>query len=270
MVKVTNISKSFKKVKALSNFTYNFENGIYAILGPNGSGKSTLMNILTGNLVPDCGEVSIIYDDKNRRSIGYVPQYPGMYQNFTAYEMLDYIALLSKENNRSSKIEELINVFDLTDYKDKKVSALSGGTKQRLAIAQAFIGDPELILLDEPTAGLDPLQRIAFKNFISENKGNKSIIISTHIVSDVEEIADDVIFLKSGSIVSSGSLLDVTGELKGSCWRLDNKNELKENMTYRVIGDEIRILSREKPADSAVEIAPTLEECYLNIFGAEI
>ena len=199
MIKVQNLSKSYKDVKALDGFSYVFQNGIYAILGPNGSGKTTLMSILSDNLFPDCGEVVVntgLDDNSNTRSIGYVPQYPGMYPDFTVYEMLDYIALLSKATDKERQIDELISIFDLSEYINKKLRALSGGTKQRLAIAQAFLASPNLVLLDEPTAGLDPLQRITFKNFISERRKNATIIISTHIVSDVEEIADEVIFLK--------------------------------------------------------------------------
>jgi ABC-2 type transport system ATP-binding protein len=270
MIKVQNLSKSYKDVKALDGFSYVFQNGIYAILGPNGSGKTTLMSILSDNLFPDCGEVVVntgLDDNSNTRSIGYVPQYPGMYPDFTVYEMLDYIALLSKATDKERQIDELISIFDLSEYINKKLRALSGGTKQRLAIAQAFLASPNLVLLDEPTAGLDPLQRITFKNFISERRKNATIIISTHIVSDVEEIADEVIFLKKGVVVKSGKLSDVVSSLNGRCWKISNVNDLNEKALYRIIDNDIRVVSSTKPTDTAVLVNPTLEECYLDIFG---
>lgn len=270
MIQVCNLTKCYKKVKALNSFSYRFENGIYAILGPNGSGKSTLMNILSGNLTPDHGTVIMDGeggDNPHCRSIGYVPQYPGMYPNFTVYEMLDYVALLSKATERNKQIDELISAFDLEEYRNKKISALSGGTKQRLAIAQAFIASPNLVLLDEPTAGLDPLQRITFKNFISERRKNATIIISTHIVSDVEEISDEVVFLKNGVVVKSGMLSDVVSSLNGRCWKISNVNDLNEKALYRIIDNDIRVVSSTKPTDTAVLVNPTLEECYLDIFG---
>lgn len=270
MVDVCNITKFYKDVKALDDFNYRFENGIYAILGPNGSGKSTLMNILSGNLAPDSGKV-ITYktngNNNNTRSIGYVPQYPGMYPNFTVCEMLDYVALLSKAKDKDNQIEELISVFDLGEYKHKKVRALSGGTKQRLAIAQSFIANPQLILLDEPTAGLDPLQRITFKNYISERRKDTTIIISTHIVSDVEELADSIIFLKKGVIAKSGTLEEILSTMSERCWKINSLESLDKRTHYRISENDIRVISTTKPTPDALQVPPTLEECYLDIFG---
>ena len=273
MICVQDVSKKYKDVKALDSFCYDFDSGIYAILGPNGSGKSTLMNIITANLTPDSGTVIFRHNGgasaADDRRIGYVPQYPGMYPNFTVYEMLDYIAILNGAERQEEQIAELISVFDLKEYTSKKIRALSGGTKQRLAIAQSLIGSPELVVMDEPTAGLDPMQRIAFKNFLSKQKEKMTILISTHIVSDVEEIADEVIFLKKGRIVKSGSLKQVTEELNGKCWRVSHESEVDGSHLYRVIGDEVRVISDVKPSPDAVPIEATLEECYLDIFGVE-
>lgn len=273
MISVKNISKSYKDVKALNDFSYDFDCGIYAILGPNGSGKSTLMNILTDNIIPDSG--SVLFSGRSGtaqyrdQKIGYIPQYPGMYPGFTVYEMLDYIAILSKSENRETQIRELMAVFDLTEYAHKKIHALSGGTRQRLAIAQGFIGTPELVILDEPTAGLDPVQRVAFKNFIAEQKEQMTIIISTHIVSDVEEVADEVIFLKRGVIVKSGTLESMIKDLEKRCWRVESLEQLGSTPLYRMIGGEIRVISDTKPCEGAVVVEPTLEECYLEIFGMD-
>lgn len=273
MISVKNIYKSYKDVKALNDFSYDFNYGIYAILGPNGSGKSTLMNIMTDNVMPDSGSISFSGRcgtlNSRDQKIGYVPQYPGMYLNFTVYEMLDYIAILNKANDREIQIRELMTVFDLNEYAHKKIRALSGGTRQRLAIAQGFIGHPELVILDEPTAGLDPIQRIAFKNFIADQKGKMTIIISTHIVSDVEDVADEVIFLKRGVIVKSGTLESVIKDIEERCWRVESLEQLSATSLYRIIGGEIRVISLQKPTEDAVLIEPTLEECYLEIFGMD-
>lgn len=273
MISVKNISKSYKDVKALNDFSYDFDCGIYAILGPNGSGKSTLMNILTDNITPDSGSVLFSGRSGTAKSadqkIGYIPQYPGMYPTFTVYEMLDYIAILNKAENRDVQIRELMTVFDLNEYAHKKIRALSGGTRQRLAIAQGFIGSPELVILDEPTAGLDPVQRVAFKNFIAEQKEKMTIIISTHIVSDVEEVADEVIFLKRGVIVKSGTLENMIKDLEKRCWRVESLDQLDPMPLYRMISGEIRVVSDTKPCEGAFRVEPTLEECYLEIFGMD-
>ena len=271
MISIQNVSKNYKKVKALDNFCYQFDHGIYAILGPNGSGKTTLMNIMTNNISPDSGE--IMFSDHRRISevgdneIGYVPQYSGMYPNFSVYEMLDYIAILKKAENREDQIKELMAAFDLEEYARRPVRALSGGTRQRLAIAQGLIGHPDLLILDEPTAGLDPVQRIAFKNYIAAGKDKMTVIISTHIVSDVEEIADEVIFLKKGVIVRSGKLQSITGTLAGKCWGIKSAEKLAAGQLYRVFGNEIRVVSETKPCPDAFPVEPTLEECYLEVFG---
>ena len=271
MISANNISKSYKDVKALNNFSYDFNCGIYAILGPNGSGKSTLMNIMTGNVRPDSGSIS--FHEENRISfsrdqqIGYVPQYPAMYPNFTVYEMLDYVAILKRAENREKQSRELLTVFELKEYEYKKIRGLSGGTKQRLAIAQSFIGCPELVILDEPTAGLDPVQRVAFKNFMAAQKKNITIIISTHIVNDVEEVADEVIFLKRGLIVKSGALDSIIKDVEKKCWRVESSKQLAIGSLYRMTGNEVHVVSNEKPSENAVLVVPTLEEAYLEVFG---
>ncbi len=273
MISVKHIQKTYRTNKALSDFSYDFNHGIYAILGPNGSGKSTLMNIMTDNLKKDAGEI-ILGDSSstpNDLHISYVSQYPGMYGNFTVYEMLDYTAILKRAKNASEQIAELMDVFMLTDFQHKKVKSLSGGMKQRLAIALAFIGEPSLVILDEPTAGLDPLQRIRFKNFIAKQGENMTVIISTHIVSDVETIANEVIFLKKGKIVLSGSIDACLKTIDGKCFKAD-VSEMPENISlpHRFVGNEVRILAEQCPFEKAIPVTPELEDCYLSIFGEDI
>lgn len=269
MISAKNISKSYKSVRALSDFSYDFERGIYAILGPNGSGKSTLMNIMTGNLKADGGTFSVGYgEDMPDYMLGYCPQYPGMYPNFTAYEMLDYIGILKNAENRAKQIERFIEIFELGEYKNKRVASLSGGTKQRLAIAQAFMGAPELVILDEPTAGLDPLQRINVKNFLAEQGKQTAIIVSTHIVSDVENIAHEVIMLKKGKIAVSGKLAGVLSLVEGKCFTACAENISRSfDGIYRLCGADMRIVSEGLPFDGAVPAAPELEDVYLSVFG---
>lgn len=276
MISLKNISKNYRDIKALKNFTYDFGYGLYAILGPNGSGKSTLMNIMTGNLAKDSGVISFTSQDDINESkgqdarIGYVPQYPGMYPHFTAYEMLSYASVLKGVGDNRVQIDQLIETFELEEYKNKKIRALSGGTKQRLAIAHAFIGTPKLVILDEPTAGLDPMQRIKFKNFVSGMASSMTIIISTHIVSDVENIANYVIFLKRGEIVSAGTVREVVSSLEGKCWLLDNEKDTGYKGFVRINGEEKRVISNNKPSEAAQSTEPTLDDCYIHIFGAEM
>ena len=175
---------------------------------------------------------------------------------FTAYVSKDYIMYGKLENG-------LLGGYTIYCYD------LINGIVSKILECQSMIGSPELVVMDEPTAGLDPMQRIAFKNFLSKQKEKMTILISTHIVSDVEEIADEVIFLKKGRIVKSGSLKQVTEELNGKCWRVSHESEVDGSHLYRVIGDEVRVISDVKPSPDAVPIEATLEECYLDIFGVE-
>lgn len=273
MITVSHLCKSYGEVQALRDFSYTFDRGIYAVLGPNGSGKSTLMNLLTQNAVKTAGEIQYTASVDQQLTdgrIGYVPQYPGMYPSFTVYEMLDYIGLLRKNAERHAQIEELLTAFDLTTYRDRKVKALSGGTKQRLAIAQAFLGHPELVILDEPTAGLDPLQRVAFKNYTAQRSKELSVIISTHIVSDVESIATEVIFLQRGQIARAGTMEQILDTADFSCWQLPlEKAPAALPFVHRVNGGELRILSEDCPCADAMRVRPELEDCYLAIFGME-
>ena len=205
VIEIRNISKKYGKVEALRDVSLTLDHGIYALLGPNGSGKSTLMNILAGLLKPSGGDV--LYNGKEigksglayRSKVGYMPQYPAMYPNFAVKEFLLYIAELKKlPREREGDIDYLLGRVELSEVPDRKISALSGGMKQRLSLCSAVLGDPEILILDEPTAGLDPKQRVALREFISEISEEKTVIWATHIVSDVERLADEIIFMKKG------------------------------------------------------------------------
>lgn len=203
-LKIQNISKSYGKNIALKNINLTLSPGIYALLGPNGSGKSTLMNIIAGNLKEDTGMIT--YNQKNilelgtkfKEVLGYMPQQQNLYPNFTGYRFLSYIAGLKGLSKKAAKeeIEFLIDKVNMREHMNKKLGNYSGGMKQRILIAQAVLGNPEILILDEPTAGLDPKERIRVKNLVSELAANRIVILSTHVVSDVESVAKKAILIK--------------------------------------------------------------------------
>lgn len=221
-----------KKKHALCDFSFDFTNGIYGLLGPNGAGKSTLMNIITDNLRPDKdggkilwnGEETRILKDKFRSQMGFMPQQQNLYESMTARMFLNYIAALKclDKKNAENEISEIIERVELTDSLDKKMGGFSGGMKQRVLIASALLGNPKLIILDEPTAGLDPKQRVIIRNLISSLAEDKIIIVSTHIVSDIENIAKEILFIKEGELIDSGTIPELLEKVKGEEKTLEN------------------------------------------------
>lgn len=217
------IGKKYGKVSALKNVNLRFGAGIYGLVGPNGAGKSTLMRLLvgeekitTGKIIWNDEDISVL-KEKYKAHLGYLPQSFGFYSEFTGREMLLYIGLL-KSTKRSDEIEreadELLRTFDLNSKANVKIRKYSGGMKQRLGIAQALMGKPEILILDEPTVGLDPMQRIRFKKVLNEYGRDRMVLISTHIMSDVQEIADYLIFLKDGNVVLNKSTEEAMKENK--------------------------------------------------------
>jgi len=283
---IQNISKSYGTNLALNNFTATLDAGIYALLGPNGSGKSTLMNILTDNLKADSGE--ILYDGENvldmgvrfREKLGFMPQYPGLYPNFTVERFMWYMAALKGLSKAESmrQIPEILAAVELDDVPKRKIGALSGGMKQRLTLAQAVLGDPEILILDEPTAGLDPKQRIAIRNYISKIAFNKIVLIATHVVPDIEFIAKDIIMLKKGVIVDNAPPHELVKKIDGDVWlvpcaesevqamqdRFRVTNIARDEQTGEVL---LRVLADAMPTERARTAAPTLEDYYLHVFG---
>ena len=207
VIDVKKLTKEYKKLKAVDNLSFEvYEGEILGLLGPNGSGKSTMMNIIAGLLKPTEGVVLYNGDEIKksgiayRSKIGYMPQYPAMYPSFSVMEFLLYMAELKglAKGTEREQIEYLLDKVELSDVTDRRISALSGGMKQRLSLCSAVLGDPEILILDEPTAGLDPKQRVSLRKFISEISTDKTVLWATHIVSDVESIASEIIFVKKG------------------------------------------------------------------------
>ena len=284
MLCINQLSKSYGSNLALDQFSYKFDHGIYALLGPNGSGKSTLMNIVTQNLRASSGSVTL--DGENidklgasyREKLGFMPQYPGMYPSFSALDFLRYMAVLKGLNKKKAdeQIDELLHAVELHDVRTHRIGSFSGGMKQRLALAQSLLGDPEIVILDEPTAGLDPKQRIAIRNYIASVALNKTVIIATHVVSDVEFIAREAIMLKKGVISDSGSPYELTQKIEGQVWQTVVAAEDVQSMQekFRVVniqngeqGVILRILSDTKPTEDSVTVVPSLEDYYLYVFA---
>lgn len=286
-LEIQNISKTYKKgtVKALDGFFVTLTSGVYGLLGPNGAGKSTLMNIITDNLNADRGEVFYDGEDikklgKNYRTVlGYMPQQQGLYDDFTLNRFLWYMAALKglKKKEAKAKITSLLETVNLKGSAHKKLGSFSGGMKQRALIAQALLNDPKILILDEPTAGLDPKERIRIRNFISEIAENKIVLISTHVVSDIEFIAKEIILLKSGRLVSHDTCQNLVKQIENKVFEIETD---KENLkyfqdNYRVSNlchneDKIivRIVTDNPPENYKVQLVkPTLEDLYLYVFA---
>ena len=260
--------------------------GVYGLLGANGAGKTTLMRMMCAVLESTSGEVFLDGQEITsmgadyRNVLGYLPQDFGYYPNYTAMEFLLYIAALKgiPKNIAKQRTKELLEVVGLSDVAGKKIKTFSGGMKQRLGIAQALLNTPKILILDEPTAGLDPKERIRFRNLISDYAGDKIVILSTHIVSDIEAIADEVMLMKKGKFVLQGTVSELTKKADGKVWELAVSKEEAGKWQARAAianlrheGERVilRILSDSIPDERAMPCEASLEDLYLYYFGSE-
>ena len=212
-LEIKHLTKKYGEKLALDDFSYTFREGIYGILGANGAGKSTLMHLITDNVSRTAGEILLDgtdvlkLGDEFRKILGFMPQQQGLYESLSCESFLAYIARLKgiSRRNLRGELDRVLALTNLTDQRHVKIGAFSGGMKQRTLLAQAMLGDPKVLILDEPTAGLDPKERIRLRNYIRDLGRNRIVLLATHIVSDIEAIADDILLMKQGHILRSGS-----------------------------------------------------------------
>lgn len=286
LLELNNITKNYDNAVVLNNVSFSLGPGVYGLLGSNGSGKTTLFRIISGVIKQNTGTVTYNHDDVRfnsdafRSVIGFLPQDFSYYPDFTGMKFMLYIAALKGINKNLAKKRclELLTLVGLEDVKNKKIKKYSGGMKQRLGIAQAMINDPEVLILDEPTVGLDPKERVRFRNLISSFSENKIVILSTHIVSDIEYIADEILILNQGTLENRGASSDLVNSINGCVWEaLVETNNLDEMLATHIISNQkheengtvLRIISNVKPTHNAQQVQPTLEDLYLYYFREE-
>ena len=278
------ISKLYGDTAALQQIDLTLWSGVYGLLGPNGAGKTTLMRIMTDLLAPSTGRVLLDGQDiavmgaAFRKKLGYLPQDFGVYPNFTAEQFLLYIARLKGLSKFEAKrqTDGLLHMVGLEDKKQKKLKGFSGGQRQRVGIAQALLGDPEILVLDEPTAGLDPEERIRFRGIISNLSQQKLVLLSTHIVSDLEAVANEIILLRKGVVLEMQKPASLLEQLNGQVWLVTvpaadeaalTKQYTCSNVMHTDGKSVIRLLSESAPRPDAVPTAPNMEDLYLYYFG---
>ncbi len=286
-LQLQDLKKQYGTKYAVNGVNARFIPGVYGLLGANGAGKTTLMRMICGILKPTSGSIRLNgktidkLGEQYYAHLGYMPQDFGFYPDFTAYEFMLYMAAVKGLNKKQAKTrtEKLLHMVNLSDRADKKIRSYSGGMKQRLGIAQAELNNPSVLILDEPTAGLDPKERVRFRNIISDFAKEKIVILSTHIVSDVSYIADTILMMKQGRFLLQESMSTVTDSIRGKVWELlaDEKTAAKYNKTFSVVNlhhennlVKLRIISETAPSEEAQITEPNLEDLFLYHFGEEI
>ena len=286
-LKTIGLTKKFGSKTAVNDLNITLSNGVYGLLGANGAGKTTFMRLLCNIQNPTSGKVllngkNIVgLGEKYRNLLGYLPQNFGYYPDFTTLDFLLYVAALKGLNERTArkKSKDLLEAVALSAESNHKIKTFSGGMKQRLGIAQAMLNDPRILILDEPTAGLDPKERVRFRNLISAFSKDRIVILSTHIVSDVEFIAEEIVMMKSGQIVHFGKPQEITSEINGQVWEClvptayaekyaatYNTSNLRNTDNNQTI---LRIIADRPPMENAVRVQPNLEDLYLFYFKGE-
>ena len=283
-LKIKELTKTFQDIHAVDHVSYIMTNGVYGLLGVNGAGKTTLMRMLCTLLKPTGGQITwdgqdiFSMDGDYRRLLGYLPQDFGYYPDFTVYEYLMYIGSIKGLRPVAAKkrTEQLLKQVGLLKIKNRKMKKLSGGMKRRAGIAQAMLNDPAILILDEPTAGLDPSERIRFRNLLGELAGERLVLLSTHIVPDVEYIAKEILLMKDGKFCASGTFKELMTSMSEQVWRMTvQRSEVEHYLNkYKVSnvrsvpeGAELRVLSEVCPLAGAVKEPAGLEDLFLHHFG---
>ena len=281
---IQDLTKEFGTLRAVDHVNFTMTNGVYGLLGVNGAGKTTLMRMLTTLIKPTSGEIlwdrQDVYamDGQYRKLLGYLPQDFGYYPDFSIYDYLMYIASIKgiRPTVAKERVKLLLKQVGLVRARHKKMKTLSGGMKRRAGIAQAMLNDPKILILDEPTAGLDPSERIRFRNLISELSEDRIVLLSTHIVSDIEYIANEILLMKDGCITMSGTAEEIVASMPEKVWTFTvPKAQIDAYLkSYKVAnvktvpgGAELRVLSPVRPNSAAVEAEPNLEDAFLYHFG---
>lgn len=288
-LKIENLNKCYQNgVKALDNVSLSISNGMFGLLGPNGAGKSSLMRTLATLQLPDSGmitfdEIDIVKNPQEmRKQLGYLPQDFGVYPKISAVELLNHIAILKglqDKSQRKEQVQSLLQQTNLYDVRKRSVSTFSGGMRQRFGIAQALLGNPQLIIVDEPTAGLDPLERNRFHDLLNEIGEQRVVMLSTHIVEDVNDLCPEMAVLAGGKLILQGKPADITSKLNGKVWRKQiEKVELKEQIanydviSTRIVAGKIQVfvLADQQPTAGFEPFYPGLEEVYFSaLFGQQ-
>ena len=286
-LKTCGLTKQFGSKTAVKDLNITLTNGVYGLLGANGAGKTTLMRLLCNLQAPTSGQIFLGgkniagLGERYRALLGYLPQYFGYYPDFSALDFLFYVSALKglEEKAARKKSKELLEAVGLSREAKQKIKTFSGGMKQRLGIAQAMLNDPHILILDEPTAGLDPKERVRFRNLISAFSKDRIVILSTHIVSDVEFVAEDIIMMKAGQVLHFGNPQKIVSEIDGKVWECTvptdsaekyaaayNTSNLRHTGENRTV---LRIIADCPPMKNAVRVQPTLEDLYLFYFKGE-
>lgn len=279
-----NVTKDYGDIHAVNHVTYHMKKGVYGLLGVNGAGKTTLMRMLCTAINPTDGV--ILWDGKDifslgasyRSILGYLPQNYGFYPDLSVYDYMMYIASIKGLRSITAKKRtiKLLEQVGLSEKRKNKMRTLSGGMLRRVGIAQAMLNDPRILVLDEPTAGLDPNERIRFRNLISELSEDRLVLLSTHIVSDVEYIANEIILMKEGKFFYTGTSEEIISNMNMSVWHCTiPKGELNRYLKKYLVGNvrtvaggiELRVLSKEPPSTNAIQTEATLEDAFLLYFG---
>lgn len=283
---INNVSKQYGNKLAVNNLSATLTEGIHAMLGANGSGKTTLMRMISDLLQPTSGQV--LLNNKNisdlgedyRELLGYLPQNFGYYPNFTGWDFMIYLAALKglPKHTAFERSEDLLKKFGLFDVRGKKLKTYSGGMRQRIGIAQALLNNPRILILDEPTSGLDPKERTNFRNIISELSKDRIIIISTHIVPDVEHLADNILFVKEGKLILQDKTAGICDSIANQVWQCYLEPEQVNSISDKWLVSRLqregnlvkaRVVSNVKPCANATPLVPELEDLYLYHFQEE-